>query len=130
MAGVDYLREAPRRQDLDHYQSTTPAFYGPFQKVTANDITMSFLTPYLTVNGRLLSWLHYYLGWRRDQIDFHDIDLLHPSNSYQKWTGVNSPKATISVPSERTLLPSVSFSFSQAFFTNDPRIGAGITPGM
>jgi len=36
MAGMDYFREAPRRLDLDHYESTDPAIYGPFQKITAN----------------------------------------------------------------------------------------------
>lgn len=130
MAGTDYLREAPRRLDLDHYLSTDPAIYGPFQKITANNVTLNLVTPFIAVDGWLTSWLHYNLGWRRDQVDFQNVDLLNSANSYQKWAGVNSPKATIGIlPPERTPLPSVSFSFGQAFFTNDPRIGTGTSPG-
>ena len=130
MTGMDYLRETPRRDDLDHYLSSNPAIYGPFVPVTANNVTISLLTPFVAVDGWLTLWLHYNLGWRRDQIDFQNTDLLHAQNSYQKWDGVNSPKATLGVlPPERTGLPSVSFSFGQAFFTNDPRIGTGTAPG-
>ncbi len=130
MTGMDSLREAPRRLDLDHYESTDPAFYGPFQQVTANNVTMNFLAPYVAIDGRLGSWLHYNLGWRRDQIDVANEDLLNPANSYRKWVGVNSPKATLSIlPPGRALLPEVSFSFGQAFFTNDPRIGQGTMRG-
>jgi hypothetical protein len=50
-------------------------------------------------------------------------DLRHSQNSFQQWTGVNSPKATMSfIPKESWLLPHVSLSFGEAFFTNDPRI--------
>jgi len=130
MAGMDYFREAPRRLDLDRYESTDLAIYGPFQRVTANNVTMNFLTPYIAIDGRLASWLHYNLGWRRDQIDFDNTDLLNPANSYRKWAGVNSPKATIGIlPPGRTPLPAVSFSFGQTFFTNDPRIGTGMAQG-
>jgi len=130
LGGMDLLREAPRRLDLDHYASTDPAIYGPFQRVTANNVTLSLLTPYLAVDGHLRPWLYYNLGWRRDQVDFVNTDLLEGANSYQRWAGVNSPKATISLqPPESAPLPSVSFSFGQAFFTNDPRIGEGATRG-
>ncbi len=130
MSGIDYLREAPRRLDLDHYESINPAIYGPFQKVTANDVTMNFLTPFVALDGRVTPWLCYYVGWRRDQVDFDNTDLLTAANSYRKWVGVNSPKATLSfLPPASTLLPSVSFSFGQAFFTNDPRIGSGTAQG-
>ena len=43
---------------------------------------------------------------------------------------MNSPKATLNlVPPESMVLPAVSLSFGQSFFTNDPRIGTGIAPG-
>ncbi len=130
MAGFDTFQEAPRRLDLDRYLSTDPAVYGPFVPVTANNITIGFLTPYVAIDGRLTNWLRYDLGWRRDQIDFVNTDLRHPVNSYRKWVGLNSPKATLSiVPPEETLLPSVAFSFGEAFFTNDPRIGTGTARG-
>lgn len=129
-AGLDYLHEAPRRLDLDRYLSTDPSIYGPFAKVSANNITLNFLTPYVALDGYLTTWLHYNLGWRRDQVDFNNADLLHPTNSFQKWVGFNSPKASLSlIAPERSILPTVSFSFGESFFTNDPRIGGGSTEG-
>ncbi len=130
MAGLDYFREAPRRDDLDHYLSTNPFVYGPFGKVTANDISLSFLTPFIAIDGNLLPWLRYNLGWRRDQIDFDNQDLLTPGNSFNRWVGINSPKATLAIVTPESLpLPSVSFSFGQTFFTNDPRIGTETQQG-
>jgi hypothetical protein len=130
MAGFDYFREAPRRDDLDRYASNDPSYYGPFQKVTANNITLNFLTPFAAIEGDIVPWLRYYLGWRRDQIGFGNTDLLVPSNSFNRWVGINSPKAALSIlPPERLVLPSVSLSFGQTFFTNDPRIGMGTQQG-
>jgi len=130
LAGVDYSREAPRRLDLDRYDSSDPAVYGPFQKVTANDVTLNLISPYVSMDGRATSWLRFNLGWRRDQIGFDNLDLLNPLNSFHRWTGVDSPKATVNLLAPGTLpLPSVSFSFGQAFVTNDPRIGTGASRG-
>ncbi len=130
MGGVDYLRDTPRRLDLDHYLSNDPAYYGPFEKLTANNVTLNFMTPFLALEGRPFHWLRYNLGWRRDQIQLANQDLLHPANSWNAWVGVNSPKATVSlVAPERSLLPTVSLSFGEAFFTNDPRIGDGSSRG-
>jgi len=130
MTGVDYLREAPRRDDLDRYASANPFVYGPFERVTANDITLAFATPFVAIDGDITRWLRYNLGWRRDQIGFDNADLLDAANSFHRWVGVNSPKATLAIaPPENLPLPSVSFSFGQAFFTNDPRIGAGTQQG-
>jgi hypothetical protein len=129
-AGLDYFREAPRRLDLDHYESTNPFVYGPFQKVTANDVTLNFVSPYVSVDGNVVPWIRYNLGWRRDQIGFESTDLLHAGNSFNRWVGVNSPKATLTlVAPDKLLLPSVSFSFGQTFFTNDPRMGNGGVAG-
>lgn len=130
LAGSDYAREAPRRDDLDHYLSTNPDVYGPFVKVTANDVTLASVAPFVAVEGSPQSWLHYYAGWRRDEIGIDNTDLLNPPNSFNKLAGVNSPKASLNLlPPERTRLPEVSMSFGQTFFTNDPRIGTGNTPG-
>jgi hypothetical protein len=130
MAGFDYFREAPRRDDLDHYASTNPLVYGPFEKVTANDITLNFVTPFVAIDGSILPWLRYNLGWRRDQIGFDNTDLLKPANSFYRLAGINSPKATLAiVPPESLPLPLVAFSFGQTFFTNDPRIGTGTQQG-
>ena len=133
LAGFDYQREAPRRDDLDHYgffNPSAPGYYGPFTPVDGNNVTIGSLTPYIATEGVLAHYFRYYLGWRRDEIDFDNDDLLHPANSFQKWVGVNSPKATVSfLPKESWYVPLVSLSFGQAFFTEDPRIGTGTTAG-
>ncbi len=130
LSGLDYLREAPRRDDLDHYLSTNTSVYGPLVPVTANNVTINLVSPYLAIDGNIVSWLHYNLGWRRDQVGFDNQDLLILANSFNKWQGINSPKATLAIlPPERLMLPSISLSFGESFFTNDPRIGTGIVQG-
>ena len=135
LAGFDSEREAPRRDDLDRYGSVynpaSPGYYGPFTPVTANNVTIGSITPYIAAEGLLAHHLRYYLGWRRDEIDFNNDDLLNPANSFQKWVGVNSPKATIAfLPKESWYLPLVSLSFGESFYTDDPRIGSvSATPG-
>jgi hypothetical protein len=128
VTGIDYSRDAPRRLDLDHYNSTNPAIYGPFQHVMANDVTIASITPFAAIEGKVKSWLGYYAGWRRDEIGFDNADLLRPVNSLHQWAGVNSPKASLTLAPPQTLLPEVSFSFGQSFFTNDPRIGTAAGP--
>ena len=59
MPGTDYNRDAPRRDDLDHYLSTDPSVYGPFQKVTANNVTIGDISSHLAIDGSPRSWLHY-----------------------------------------------------------------------
>jgi hypothetical protein len=121
LSGMDYLREAPRRLDLDRYDPV-------FQPVTANNVTLNFVTPFVALDGDIKPWLHYNLGWRRDQIDFDNVALLNPAGSFHRWVGVNSPKGTLSLlPPARLWLPTLAFSYGQAFFTNDPRI-QGTTP--
>ena len=133
LAGIDYQRDAPRRDDLDRYDFFDPAqpnVYGPFQKVSANNITIGDLSPYVAAQGALDRYFHFYLGWRRDEIDFDNEDLLVPAHSFQSWAGVNNPKATVSfLPGYHSWLPSVSLSGGEAFFTNDPRIGTGTVQG-
>src|SRR5271156_5866183 len=133
LGGFDYEREAPRRDDLDHYGFFNPAepgYYGPFTPVVGNNVTIGSLTPYIGAEGTLARRFRYYLGWRRDEIDFDNDDLLHSQNSFQKWVGVNSPKATLSfLPKDSWYVPLLSLSFGQAFFTEDPRIGTGNTAG-
>jgi Carboxypeptidase regulatory-like domain len=131
LGGFDYEREAPRRDNLDHYgfvDPSNPSEYGPFTPVASNNLTISPFTPYVAAEGALSSHFRYYVGWRRDEIEFDNQDLLRSGNSFQKWVGVNSPKTTVSfLPKDSWFLPLVSVSFGQAFFTNDPRIGTGST---
>jgi hypothetical protein len=126
LAGFDSEREAPRRDDLDRYLSdpNTIGLYGPFTRVTGNNVTISSLTPYIAAQGVVSHHLRYYLGWRRDEINFNNQDLLTPQDSFQKWVGINSPKATIAfLPREFRFVPLLSLSFGQSFYTDDPRMG-------
>jgi hypothetical protein len=131
LGGFDYEREAPRRDDLDQYVNRDdPSYYGPFVTVDGNNVTIGSLTPYAAAEGALARYFRYYLGWRRDEIDFDNDDLLHSTSSFQKWVGVNSPKATVSfLPKEAWYAPLISLSFGQSFFTEDPRVGSGNGPG-
>ncbi len=130
LAGADYQRDAPRRLDLDHSLSTDPAIDGPFEPVTANNLTIGDAAPYLAIAGSLVAHLHYYAGFRRDEIGFANSDLLVPAHSFSQWNGVNSPKATLAFsPRNHSLFPVLSLSAGEAFFTNDPRIGAGTASG-
>ncbi|HYW73706.1 MAG TPA: TonB-dependent receptor, partial [Pyrinomonadaceae bacterium] len=133
LAGLDYEREAPRRDDLDHYgffDPTRPAYYGPFAPIDGNNVTIGSTTPYIAAEGNFFRHISYYLGWRRDEISIDNQDLLASQNSFQKLIGVNSPKATFSfLPGDSRVIPLVSLSFGEAFFTEDPRIGLGNSAG-
>jgi hypothetical protein len=131
LAGIDYQRDAPRRLDLDRYLSTDTAIYGPFEKVTANNMTLADTAPYIALDGSFSRYLHYNLGWRRDEIQFYNADLLNAQNSYTTLVGFNSPKATLSyLPGGHSFMPSAAFSFGEAFYTNDPRIGSEAVRGL
>ena len=127
LAGTDYQREAPRRDDLDHYDFYNPAdptYYGPFIKVDGNNITIAPVTPYIAGEGELSKYFRYYLGWRRDEISIDNQDLVTPANSWNKLVGLDSPKATITFfPEQSWYVPQVAFSFGKSFFTEDPRTG-------
>jgi hypothetical protein len=133
LGGFDYQREAPRRDDLGHYgffAPSAPTYRGPFTPVDGNNVTIGSATPYVAAEGSMSHYFRYYLGWRRDEISFDNEDLLQPQNSFQKWVGVNSPKAAVSfLPKQSWYVPLISLSFGQAFFTEDPRIGTGTTVG-
>lgn len=130
LAGVDYARDAPRRLDLDHYDSTNPNFYGPFQQITSNNVTLNDVAPFIALNGAFNKHIRYYAGFRRDEINFDNADLLTPANSFVHLAGVNSPKATLAyLPGDGSWLPAAAVSFGEAFFTNDPRIGVGTAQG-
>jgi len=132
LAGLDFEREAPRRDDLDHYNFYSPGdmAYGPFTKVDGSNVTITPITPYIAAQGALGGHIRYYAGWRRDQIDFDNQDLVLPQNSFHEWIGVNSPKTTVSVvPGSARWAPLISASAGESFFTEDPRIGIGMARG-
>jgi hypothetical protein len=130
LAGTDYEREAPRRDDLDHYNFYDPAdpsYYGGFVKVDGSNVTIAPISPYIAAEGELSQYLRYYFGWRRDEIFVDNQDLVTPANSWNRLVGLNSPKATLTFfPKDSWWLPEVAFSFGKSFFTEDPRIGAAV----
>jgi hypothetical protein len=130
LAGIDYEREAPRRDDLDHYDFFNPAAPvddGPFIKIDGNNVTIAPVTPFLAGDGRLGKYIHYYVGLRRDEIDINNRDLIAPANSSSEWVGLNSPKATITIiPKESWYVPLISLSYGKSFFTEDPRQGTAL----
>jgi hypothetical protein len=130
LAGTDYQREAPRRDDLDHYNfynPTEPNYYGPFVKVDGNNVTITPVTPYVAAEGELNQYFHYYVGLRRDEIFIDNRDLVTPADSWNTLVGLNSPKATLTFfPKESWWIPEVAVSFGKSFFTEDPRIGSAV----
>lgn len=130
LAGTDYEREAPRRDDLDHYSFYNPGdpyYHGPFVKVDGSDVTIAPVTAYIAADGALSRYLRYYLGWRRDEISIDNQDLITRANSWSRVVGLNSPKATLTFfPKESWWVPEVAFSFGRSFFTEDPRTGSAV----
>jgi hypothetical protein len=121
MAGANIRREAPRALALGRAEDGSSVF----QPVTANNITMNFYSPFAAVDGTLLRYIHYNLGYRRDELNINNQDLYRPTSSFNRRASINSPKATIGfLPSQSiSFLPAVSLSYGQAFHVNDPRIG-------
>ena len=127
MGGLDYNEDDIHRDNLDHYLSGDPNFYGPFVKVLANNITIRELAPFVAAHADLGSHFHLYGGLRHEQVEMNNTDVLKPDQSFDLWRGFESPKATLTwTPGSGPLswLPSASFSIGQAFFSEDPRIAA------
>lgn len=129
LGGIDFNREAPRRDNLDHYNffnPADPAYYGPFVKIDSNNVTIASLTPFVAGQGDMGSHLRYYVGMRRDEIYIDNQDLLTPQNSWNRWVGLTSPKATVTILPGSWKAPVISFSFGKSFFTEDPRLGTDL----
>ena len=121
LAGVDLRRDAPRNLDLKHVDDN-----GVFQPVTSNNLTLSFLEPFLSVDGPVGRYLHYNLGVRQEEVWMSNQDLIHPQNSFNRLATLTLPKGTLTIlPPDRWYFPTVAFSYGEAFHTNDPRIGTG-----
>jgi hypothetical protein len=121
MAGIDLRRDAPRNLNLDKLDNR-----GIFQPVTSNNLTLSFLEPFVSVDGTASRYLHFNLGFRQAEVWMSNQDLTDPQNSFNKLATLTLPKGTLTVlPPDRWYLPIVSFSYGEAFHTEDPRIGTG-----
>ena len=125
LAGIDLRRDAPRDLDLKRLDQE-----GVFQPVTSNNLTLSFAEPFISLDGELSKHFHFDLGVRREEVNLDNVDRISPANSFSRLAGLTLPKATFTVlPPDGTPLPSLAFSYGEAFHTNDPRIGTGTTPG-
>jgi len=125
-AGGNLRREAPRALDLDHIDNL-----GALAPVTANNLTLKFYSSYVAADGTLMPYLHYNLGYRRDEVNVDNQDIYRPDLSFSRSAGINSPKGTITLlPPEKALfLPTLAVSYGQSFFINDPRIGTTAIQG-
>jgi hypothetical protein len=119
LAGVDFRRDAPRDLDLKRADAQ-----GVFQPVTSNNLTLSFVEPYISFDGGITRYLHYDLGLRREEVWIDNEDKITPANSFDKLASLTLPKGTLTIlPPQSKFLPTVAFSYGQAFHTEDPRIG-------
>jgi hypothetical protein len=120
-AGLDLRQDAPRNAALSRADAN-----GVFRPVTLNNFSIADVAPYASINGAVAKVLSYSLGVRRDGIFFNNSDRLFPANSYQTNSSLTSPRGTLAFHApERTHIPVLSFSYGEAFHTNDPRIGLG-----
>ena len=126
LAGVNFRREAPRGLDLDRFNEA-----GMLEPVTANNITLNFASPFVAADGTLMRFLHYNIGFRRDEVNFDNQDIYRRALSFSRSASINSPKGTIALlpPPSLSFLPTVSLSYGQAFHINDPRIGTTAISG-
>ncbi len=120
LAGVDLRRDAPRDLDLKHIDAQ-----GVFQPVTSNNLTLSFVEPFISLDGMAGKYLHYNAGFRQEEVWMDNQDLINPQNSFNKLATLTLPKGTLTLLPPDRWLPKVAFSYGEAFHTNDPRIGTG-----
>jgi len=121
LAGVDLRRDPPRNLDLKHVDDE-----GIFQPVTSNNLTLSFVEPFVSMDGSIGKHVHYDVGVRQEQVWMDNQDIINPQNSFYKPAELTLPKETLTLlPTDRWYLPAVSFSYGEAFHTEDPRIGSG-----
>jgi hypothetical protein len=121
LGGLDLRRDAPRDLDLHRLDAA-----GVFQPVTSNNVTLSFVEPYVALDGALSKYFHYDVGLRREEVWIDNQDVLAPQNSFDQLAAVSLPKATLTFlppASVSTFLPTVALSYGEAFHTEDPRIG-------
>ena len=131
MAGVLYNEDDIRNDNLDHYLSDDVRSSGPFVKVLANNIAIREVAPYVAIRGDLGTHVHFYTGLRHDEVGISNTDKLESTQSFDRWQGFESPKATVTWSpgtGRARWLPAASYSVGQAFFTQDPRISVA-SPG-
>ena len=84
------------------------------------------MEPFLSLDGSATKYLHYDVGFRQEEVWMNNQDLMNPQNSFDKLASLTLPKATVTLlPPDRPYLPTIAFSYGEAFHTEDPRIGDG-----
>ena len=122
-AGVDLRRDAPTNSQLEHLDAT-----GNFTPVTRDDLIISDVGLYATVNGTFGRFISFSAGVRHDQVNFTDTSNLPPFYSLHSSDGVTSPKGSLTLHANRQAwLPIVTLQYGEGFHTNDPRI-VGVGP--
>ena len=121
LAGVDIRRDAPRNLDLKRIDNN-----GVFQPVTSNNLTLSFVEPFVSLDGTASKHLHYDVGVRQEEVWMDNQDIINPQKSFDKVSSLSLPKVTLTfLPPDHSRLPMVAFSYGETFHTEDPRIGNG-----
>lgn len=121
LAGVDLRRDAPQNLNLYHLDNQNT-----FALVTSNNLTLSFVEPFISLDGAFAKYFHYDTGFREELIRIDNQDAINPQNSFNKLATLTLPKATLTfVPPDSPFLPLIAFSYGEAFHTEDPRIGTG-----
>src|SRR5260370_388835 len=124
LAGVDLRRDAPRNLDLMHVDTE-----GIFHPLTGNNLTLSFVEPFVSLDGSIGEYVHYDVGMRQEEVWMNNQDLINPQNSFERLASLTLPKATLTLfPQANGFLPAVAVSYGEAFHTSDPRIGTGRKP--
>jgi len=124
-SGVDLQRDAPRNAELARLNE-----HGIFSAVTKNDFSITDLGSYASLSGSLSRFVSYTVGVRRDEISFDNADKMNPANSHGTHFGFTSPRGTVAFHLPQKHVPSVAFSYGEAFHTNDPRISNGTARGL
>jgi Carboxypeptidase regulatory-like domain len=121
LAGMDVRRDAPRDLDLKQIGAQ-----GVFEPVTSNNLTLSFVEPFVSLDGNAGRYFHYDVGVRQEFVWMNNQDLINPQNSFDKLAPLGLPKGTlIFLDRDNSRVPIVAFSYGEAFHTEDPRIGTG-----
>jgi hypothetical protein len=121
LVGVDLRRDAPRNLDLYHISDQDQ-----FQLTTSNNLTLSFVEPFVSIDGPIAKHFHYNLGVRQEEVWMDNQDFINPQNSFNKLATLTLPKGTFTIlPSDHWYSPMLAFSYGEGFHTEDPRIGDG-----
>jgi hypothetical protein len=121
LVGVDLRRDAPRNLDLYHINDQDQ-----YQLSTSNNLTLSFVEPFVSIDGPIAKHFHYNLGVRQEEVWMDNQDFINPQNSFDKLATLTLPKGTFTIlPTDHWYSPMLAFSYGEGFHTEDPRIGNG-----